>query len=148
MSRLFYLGNKEILNNYKIGFLCSRRVPAHIILPTYDWAIEQREKGVCVVSGFHSKIEKDVFHYLSKGTQPIILVLARGMYKRVPREFKPLLEEKRLLIVSPFEEKITRVTQETAFIRNKTIIKLSDELKIPYVAKGGMLETLLRSTVK
>jgi len=54
-----YLGNREILDNYKIDFLCSRKVPAVIILKTYDWAIEQRDKGLCVVSGFHSKIEKD-----------------------------------------------------------------------------------------
>jgi hypothetical protein len=52
----------EILKNYKIGILCSRKVPAKIILKTYDWVIEQRDKWICVVSGFHSKIEKDVFH--------------------------------------------------------------------------------------
>ena len=55
-----YLGNQEILRNYKIGFLCSRKVPVNIILKTYDWAIEQREKGVCIISGFHSKIEKAI----------------------------------------------------------------------------------------
>ena len=60
-SNLTYLGNREILKEHKVGFLCSRKVPAKIILKTYDWAIEQRKKGVCVVSGFHSKIEKDVF---------------------------------------------------------------------------------------
>ncbi|HQF42082.1 MAG TPA: hypothetical protein PK073_04140 [Ignavibacteriaceae bacterium] len=59
-----YFGNKTILNQYKIGFLCSRKVPANIILKTYDWAIEQRDKEICVVSGFHSKIEKDVFDIL------------------------------------------------------------------------------------
>jgi len=56
-----YFGNKEILKNYKIGFLCSRKVSANIILKTYDWAIKQRDNGICVVSGFHSKIEQDVF---------------------------------------------------------------------------------------
>ncbi len=52
-----YLGNREILDNYKIGFLCSRKVPVDIILKTYDWAIEQRDNGICVVSGFHSENE-------------------------------------------------------------------------------------------
>jgi len=59
-----YFGNKTILNQYKISFLCSRKVPVNIILKTYDWAIEQRDKEICVVSGFHSKIEKDVFDIL------------------------------------------------------------------------------------
>ncbi len=140
---LAYLGNKSILSHYKIGFLCSRKVPAEIIIKTYDWAIEQREKGVCVVSGFHSKIEKDVFHYLKKGNQPIIIVLARGMYKKIPEEFKKLLEQERLLIISPFEQKVKRITQKTALIRNKVIIEISDELIIPYVSKNGLLAKLL-----
>ena len=83
---LTYLGNKEILKEHKVGFLCSCKVPAEIILKTYDWAIEQRGKRICVVSGFHSKIEKDVFHYLLKSSQPIILVLSSGMMKRLPVE--------------------------------------------------------------
>jgi len=141
---IFYLGNKEILNNYKIGFLCSRKVPADIILKTYDWAIEQRGKGVCVVSGFHSKIEKDVFHYPSKGTQPIILVLARSMYKKLPDKFKELLDNERLLIILPFEKNVNRITEQAALIRNKYIIKFSDELEIPYVSKGGSLCKLLK----
>ena len=60
---LYLLGNKQLLENYKVGFLCLRKVPAEIILKTYEWAIEQRDKGICIVSGFHSKIEKDIFHY-------------------------------------------------------------------------------------
>ncbi|HHT9146151.1 MAG TPA: DNA-binding protein, partial [Candidatus Wunengus sp. YC61] len=81
LQNLNYVGNKQLLENYKIAFLCSRKCPADIILKSYDWAIEQREKGVCVISGFHSKIEIDVLHYLLKGTQPIILALARGLKK-------------------------------------------------------------------
>jgi len=42
-------------------------VPALVVLKCYDWAIEQREAGISVISGFHSLIEKDVFHYLLKG---------------------------------------------------------------------------------
>jgi len=139
-----YLGNKNILNNYKVGFLCSRKVPADVILKTYDWAIEQREKGVCVVSGFHSKIEKDIFHYLAKGTQPIILVLARSMFKRMPNIFKELMEQGRLLIISPFDKNVKRITEQTALVRNKYIIMNSDELKIPFVSVNGLLSQLLK----
>ena len=51
-NNLHYIGNKQILEHYKVAFLCSRKCPADIILKSYDWAIEQREKGVCVISGF------------------------------------------------------------------------------------------------
>jgi predicted Rossmann fold nucleotide-binding protein DprA/Smf involved in DNA uptake len=143
-----YYGNKDILLLHKIGFLCSRKVPAEIVLETYDWAIEQRDEGICVVSGFHSKIEKDVFHYLLKGTQPIIMVLARGMLKRLPVEIKTEIEKGRLLIVSTFEESVKRITRETTYLRNKYILKISDEIKIPFVSKNGLLEKLLQEKIR
>jgi len=142
-----YLGNKDILKNYKVGFLCSRKVPSDIILKTYDWAIEQREKGVCVVSGFHSKIEKDVFHYLLKGTQPIIMVLARGMKKRWEPELLKSLQENRLLIISPFSKSLSRATSENAVKRNKLIVNLSDEIVIPFSIETGKLSEIVSFTV-
>ena len=135
-----YLGNKEILNNYKIGFLCSRKVPANIILKTYDWAIEQREKGVCVVSGFHSKIEKDVFDILAKGTQPIILVLARGMLKRFDKKILQMIDKNRLLIISPFDIEFKQSTIKTAIKRNEFISEISDKIFIPFVNDKSTLK--------
>jgi len=82
MQNFNFIGNKKIVNMHKTAFLCSRKVPADIILKSYDWAIEQRDKGICIISGFHSKIEKDVFHYLIKGNQPVIIVLERYFKKR------------------------------------------------------------------
>lgn len=145
VPNLHYLGNKEILNNYKIGFLCSRKVPANIILKTYDWAIEQREKGVCVVSGFHSKIEKDVFDILIKGTQPIILVLARSMMNSWPQVINDALKRERLFIISPFKKNVKRITRSTALKRNELIAELADEIIVPYQVKDGLIDNLIRS---
>jgi hypothetical protein len=80
------LGNTELLELHKIAFLCSRKIPASVVLKCYDWAIAQRKRGNCIISGFHSTIEKDVFHYLLQGTQPVILALARGMKKKSNRD--------------------------------------------------------------
>jgi predicted Rossmann fold nucleotide-binding protein DprA/Smf involved in DNA uptake len=137
-----YFGNKEILSNHKIGFLCSCKVSANIILKTYDWAIEQRDNGICVVSGFHSKIEKDVFDILIKGKQPIIFVLARGMKQRWESSIKNALRKEKLLIISPFPAKEKRITSNTSFIRNKIIIEISDKVYIPFASEGGRLNNL------
>ena len=137
-----YLGNKEILKHHKVGFLCSRKVPANIILKTYDWAIEQRDKGICVVSGFHSKIEKDVFEILIKGTQPIILVLARGVLKRWEKRIIKLVDENRLLVISPFAENIKRPTNKTALKRNIIIAEISNKVFIPYYTPGGNINEI------
>jgi len=124
----------------KIAFLCSREIPASVVLKCYDWAIEQREKGNCVISGFHSKIEKDVFHYLLAGSQPVIIALARGMKGKIEPELKSAIEAGRLLIISPFENKVKRVTVETAERRNRFMIELADEVVIGFAAKGGIIE--------
>jgi predicted Rossmann fold nucleotide-binding protein DprA/Smf involved in DNA uptake len=138
-------GNIELLKQHKTAFLCSRKVPAQVVLKCYDWAIEQREKQVCVISGFHSQIEKDVLHYLLKGIQPIILALARGLKQNIEPEFKKPLEQGRLLIITPFEEKIIRVTEQTAEQRNKLMIELADGITVGYASEGGGLEMLLRN---
>lgn len=145
MDKFFSQGNKELLKLHKIAFFCSRKCPANIILKAYDWAIEQREKGNCIISSFHSKIEKDVLHYLLKGTQPVILVLARGLKKRESnKEIVKAVKENRLLIITPFAENIKRVTQKTANIRNEFMAELSDEIFIAYASKGGNIDALKR----
>lgn len=143
-----YLGNIELLKLPKTAFLCSRKVPASIVLKCYDWAIEQREAGNCVISGFHSQIEKDVLHYLLKGNQPIIIALARGLKKRLESEFEKPLTNERLLIITPFDEKTKRVGKDTALIRNKLMIDLAEKIMIGYAEKDGMLETLIANTEK
>ncbi len=141
-------GNKEILKLHKTAFLCSRKVPASVVLKCYDWAIEQREKGNCIISGFHSQLEKDVLHYLLKGKQPIIVALARGLKEKLEPEFQKPMEQGRLLILTPFADKVKRVTEQTAATRNKMMIELADSITIGYASSGGQLEQLLTETKK
>lgn len=138
-----YKGNIELLKLHKTAFLCSRKVPASVVLKCYDWAIEQRETGNCVISGFHSQIEKDVLHYLLKGTQPIIVVLARGLKEKIEPELQIPLDTGRLLIISPVDKSIKRVTEKTAEIRNKFMVQLADKITVGYASTGGQLEKLL-----
>lgn len=142
------IGNNELLQLKKTAFLCSRKIPAETVLKCYDWAIQQREKGNCVISGFHSPIEKDVLHYLLKGNQPIIVVLARGLKKKLEKEFIEPLEKGRLLIVTPFENNVKRVTEKTAEKRNKIMIELADEIVVGHLNYGGKLENVLNDATK
>ena len=137
------IGNIDLLKQTKTAFLCSRKVPASVVLKCYDWAIEQKKKGICVISGFHSQIEKDVLHYLLKGQQPIILALARGLKEKLEPEFEKPLKQGRLLIISPFDKSVKRATEQTAEIRNKMMIDIADNVTIGFASKGGKLEKLL-----
>jgi len=139
---LHTLGNTDLLQQHKVAFLCSRKCPADVVLKSFDWAIEQREKGTCVISGFHSRIEKDVLHYLLKGTQPIILTLARGIMKKWPPEIKAALDSNRLLIITRYADSVTHASEETCFQRNRLMMELADEIVIGYASPGGNLEKL------
>lgn len=110
---------------YKIAFLASRIVSAESILKCYDWATEQKELGRCVVSGFHSKLEKDVLHFLLKTKTPTILVLGRAPYKKLPQEFERAVTDELLQIKSVSNS--PRQTRETARLRNEYIISIADE---------------------
>jgi hypothetical protein len=142
------IGNKDLLTLPKTAFLCSRKVPASIVLKCYDWAIAQREVGNCIISGFHSQIERDVFHYLGKGTQPIIIAMARGIPDKLPENLKKLLDNGRILIISPFEKNIKKVTVETAIKRNKLMVDLADQVTIGYADPNGKLRQILSDTSK
>jgi len=141
-------GNSDLLQLNKTAFLCSRKVPATVVLKCYDWAIEQREQGNCVISGFHSQLEKDVLHYLLKGSQPIILVLARGLKEKLEPEFVKPIEQGRLLVITPFDNSIKRVTEQTAQLRNKLMVEIADQITIGYARKGGNIEALVTGIVK
>ena len=137
------LGNIDLLKTRKTAFLCSRKIPALVVLKCYDWAIAQREAGVCVISGFHSVMEKDVMHYLLKGKQPIIMALARELPAKQDPELQPHINTGRLLLVSPFEKEVGRVTEATAYTRNKLMLELADEVVIGYKHPDGNLSRIL-----
>lgn len=52
--------------NRGIAFLASRTIPSESVMSCYDWAAEQKQLGRYFVGGFHSKLEKDVLHFLLK----------------------------------------------------------------------------------
>jgi predicted Rossmann fold nucleotide-binding protein DprA/Smf involved in DNA uptake len=140
------LGNETLLSHPKTAFLCSRKVPEAAVLKCYDWAMKQRERGVCVMSGFHSQIEKDVLHYLLKGTQPVIVVLARGLKRKPDAIFTAPLAAGRLLILTPFPVTEKRVTKKTAAIRNQFMSLLADTIVVGFASDGGGLSAMIKTT--
>ena len=137
------LGNIALLDLPKTAFLCSRKVSALSVLRCYDWAIAQRDAGVCVISGFHSPLEKDVLHYLLKGQQPIIVACPRGIPKRIDAALQTAIDAGRMLLVSPFDASVTRVSAETAETRNRLMLAIADEVVIGYANSEGGLAVLL-----
>ena len=122
------LGNKDLLKLKKTAFLASSTIPLDMVLRCYDWASGKHEEGHCVVSGFSSKLERDVLHFLIKAKCPVIIVLARRMYSNVPEKLKESIEQGRLLIITTFNS--PRQTRVTAQLRNKYVCNISDKVLI------------------
>lgn len=126
-----YLGNKELLHKWKVGFLASRKISTLSVLPTLDWAMQiGKQTDVAVVSGFHSKLEKDVLHILLQGKCGIIVVLARGMYRQIPKQYEEAMQEQRILFISYEKDSVTRVSEVSAHKRNKYVVDLAEEMKM------------------
>ena len=135
-----YYGSKDLLNVPKTAFLASNTISPDMVLKCYDWAIRMAKEGKCVVSGFSSHLEKEVLHFLAKGKQPIILVLARQMYKQIPQELQPLLDNNRLLIIS-VSNTICQ-SKATAHTRNKYICEIADQILFVGVSEKSSLYSL------
>ena len=135
-----YLGNKELLELPKTAFLASSTIPTDMVLKCYDWATQMAKKEECVISGFSSHLEKEVLHFLMKGRCPIILVLAREMYKQIPSDLQTLLDANRLLIISV--SKSVRQSKATAYARNKYICEMADKILFVGVTEKSSLYPL------
>ena len=88
-TNLQMIGNAALLDlPNKVAFLSSRRISAADVLKCYEWAEKIRDTAQCVISGFQSPLEKDVLKFILRGRVPIILVLARSLWKTVPDELR------------------------------------------------------------
>lgn len=135
-----YQGNKDFLQLPSTAFLASGTIKPDEVLKCFDWAVNAAKEERCVVSGFSSYIEREVLHFLAKGKQPIILVLARQMYKQMPAELQSLLNDNRLLIISVSDS--PRQTKATAFERNKYICEMAEQILFVGVTEKSSLYPL------
>lgn len=135
-----FIGNKSLLDLPKHGFLCSRCTKSSVILPCLDWAVERAKGEDPVISTFHSEIEKAVLDMLIPGKCPVILVLGRSIYKKIPENLQRLLDANRLLIISVCDQK--RISKESAFLSNQYICQNSQSLTFGFISKESTLFSL------
>ena len=122
-----YLGNTELLKCRKTAFFAPGKISVASVMPCYDWATTMARSGECVISGFNSRLESDVWNFLERGSQPIIVVLTRSKFKVVPMKYRPLLDAGRLLIIflgygsHPCREYATRRNEYVALIADRLV---------------------------
>ena len=139
-------GDINILNQSLLGFFCSNKCTGDAILCTYDLARELRDKGIAVISGFHSTMEKECLDLLLRGNQPIVICPARSIsnLKRIPKEWQAGIESGRILLVSPFPDQHSQPTRELAETRNRFVAALADRIFIAHAESGSKTESFCK----
>ena len=124
-----------------LGFFCSIKCPGDIILSSYDLVRVLRDEGVAAIGGFHSPIEKDCLDLLLRGTQPVIVCLARSIENmRIRKEYKKSLDEGKLLFLSSFNKDQRRPTVKTSTYRNLLVAALSAVVFVAHAGPGSKTE--------
>jgi predicted Rossmann fold nucleotide-binding protein DprA/Smf involved in DNA uptake len=142
-AKVMALGNLDLLALPKTALFCSARCPGDAILRTYDQAAKWRDEGRCIISGFHSPVEKECLSILLRGSQPVIVCPARSLENmRLPPDWKKPFAGNRLLILSCFAGGNRRVTAPLAARRNEFVAALADEVWFAHIAPGGEMQRL------
>ena len=137
------IGSHAPLRGPITAFLCSKEAPGATILKAFDQAAAWRDAGCCVISGFHSPLEKECLAILLRGRQPVALSPARGIGSmRLPAEQRRAVEDGRLTIISPFTPQDRRASADLGRRRNLFILALADEIVFGFIAPGGSLARL------
>lgn len=140
------LGNTSLLDRKMIGYFASSKIATLSVLPTLDWASEvSKREDVAIVSGFHSKMEREVLDFLLRGKCGIICVLARSIYKKIPDKFREAYNSGRVLFIAPFKTSTTRTSRHLCQQRNEYIASISDELVFSSLSPKSSLYDLIIS---
>lgn len=141
---MYKIGNENLYKSHLIGFLAGSKIVSRSVLPTLDWANEVAKRNdIAIVSGFHSKMEREVLGFLLKGKCGIICVLARSIYKKVPPKFLEAFNDGRVLFISPFQTTAIRASRHLCQQRNEYVASISDELVFSSLTPESSLYPLL-----
>ncbi len=140
-----YLGNLRLLDEPPTALFCSNRCPGDLILKTYDLARAMRDAGVPVIGGFQTPMKRECLRLLLRGSQPVVVCPARGIDNmRLPRDWRPALDEGRLLVLSPFPAAARRPTAELAAQRNNLVASLASRVFVAHAAPGSKTAAFAR----
>lgn len=143
------LGNMELLEREKVAFFASSRTASLSVMPSLDWASAvSRREDITVCSGFQSPLERDILPYLLRGKCGIVVALNRGLYKKIPEQYRTAYEQGRILFVSLQGENSIRPSRAAAERRNQYLADIADSLVFASLTPASSLYPLATNTRK
>ena len=127
------IGNPALWNAEKLGVLCSRNAPRIGHIP----------EAAVYFGGWHSPKEQEILDWLLEKERRIIACPAWGIGVKDVSPVQDALEENRMLILEMRNREGNLAAAEQ---RNRFVIEHADELFVPYMTSGGMLERILKES--
>jgi len=137
----YYAGNLNLLKGHPIAIYCSRKIPLSIY--SHSLALLRKLGGddFILAGGWQSSIERKILKEITKiHTSRVIYFLAKGIKNfKVFNYLKPLQDEKRLLVISPFED-LEYIIIESVQKRDELIKNIIDKFLFLYIDPKGTLK--------
>ena len=87
--------------------------------------------------------------YCYGASQPVVVCPARGIDNmRIPRDWRPALDDGRLLVLSPFPATARRPTAELAAHRNNLVADIAQRVFIAHAAPGSKTEAFAHKLIE
>jgi predicted Rossmann fold nucleotide-binding protein DprA/Smf involved in DNA uptake len=132
-----------------VALAASVESPASVAEATCDLVRELAQRGVVVIGGFHSPLERLCLDELVVAGWPAIFCLGRTLTGlRTPQGWLQPLKEGKLVLVSACGPSHKRATRVSVQMRNDCVLALADCFVIPYATVGGKTETLCREVLE
>ena len=119
-------GEKGLLDRELVAFFASRDAEAEAMTLARKWAHSIARSNKVVISGFHSPIEREVYRILDAYHRPVVVALARSLYRKIPPIFDSACRENRVLFVSLRDT--SRTSFSTAHARNWYVADIASEV--------------------
>ncbi len=132
------VGDEKLLELPKTGFLASRGADVpHGRLPM--------KAGEAIISGFLSPMERAVFKACLEHKRPAIWVKPWGLAHEegLIYQARAALDEGRLLILSPFDDRADAPSVRRAAWCNQYVLAQCDRMVVGHLNPGGMLACVL-----
>lgn len=135
-------GPSTPLLGHLVALFCSQETPGASILKALDQAAAWREEGRCVISGFHSPLERECLTTLLRGRQPVVMAMARVVDElRLDKAEREAYDSGRLTVLAPMTGG-KRTTMKSSQERNRLVAALANEAVFAYIRPGGSLAGL------
>ena len=144
-KRIFFSGNKTLLQKKKISIFISRAIPLNIIVPAEKFLLSLCELPYVFIGGWHSPFERRILKKILAQDGEAIFFTSKGIKNQTQYKYlQKAIAEERLLIISLLKEK-AKVTLHNSIVRNETIGDIAEHNLFIFINRNGNLEKLFNN---